>query len=202
MRTAAAGFRVHSGWCAMVALTLEDGRPEILFRGRLQLVEIFDYQFRQPYHTAVEMDGTKRRDFISQIRKTAENLASREVRRVQAELADRKIRLRTCGMLASSARPLPRLEKILASHPLLHTADGELFRDALMAAARRCKLSVLPVKEKEVMSEAAKAIGLTPAALRKRAKDLGRGLGAPWTQDQQYAALAAWIALSNRRKPR
>ncbi len=51
MKKAAVGFRVHSGWAAMVAASLENGMPVYLSRQRLQLVKIFSYKFRQPYHT-------------------------------------------------------------------------------------------------------------------------------------------------------
>lgn len=200
MSTAAVGFRAHSGWCAAVALTLEDGKPAVLLRERLQLVEIFNYQFRQPYHTAGKMDREKGRDFVVQMRQLAGDLAYRELRRIQADLVKRKARLRKCALLVASGRPLPAFEQIMASHPLLHTADGELFRDALVHAASRCKLSVLRVKEKEVVTEAAKLFRIPPAALLERAKQLGRGLGSPWSQDEKHAALAAWMALTNRSK--
>jgi hypothetical protein len=202
MSTAALGFRAHSGWCSVVALTLEHGKPVVLLRERLQLVEIFDYQFRQPYHTAEKMDRDQGRDFVAQMRRVSGDLAYQELRRVQEHLSKRKVRLRRCALLVASGRPLPAFEQIMASHPLLHTADGELFRDALEHAAIRCKLPVLRVKEKDVVSEAAKLFELTPAALLKRAKNMGRGLGAPWSQDEKYAALAAWMALSNGSKNR
>jgi len=32
------------------------------------------------------------------------------------------------ALLLASGRPLPKLETILASHALIHTADGEHFR--------------------------------------------------------------------------
>ncbi len=200
MSTAAVGFRAHSGWCVVVALTLEDQKPAVLLRERLQLVEIFDYQFRQPYHTAEKMEREKGRDFVAQMRQIAGDLAYRELRRMQAELAKRKVRLRKCALLVASGRAIPAFEQIMASHPLLHTADGELFRDAMVHAATRCKLPVLRVKEKDVVTEAAKLFGIPPLALLERAKQLGRGLGTPWSQDEKRAALAAWIALTKRSK--
>ncbi len=55
-----------------------------------------------------------------------------------------------CGVLLGAGRTLPTLEKILAAHPLLHTAEGEMFRDVLVAAARECGLPVLGTREKEL----------------------------------------------------
>ena len=37
--------------------------------------------------------------------------------------------------LFGQPRPLPSLERILSSHPLLHAAEGQLSRDAVAAAA-------------------------------------------------------------------
>src|SRR5215470_5143535 len=55
MKQAAVGFRTHSGWAAMVAVSLEKGEPVVLSRERVHLVEEFSYRFRQPYHTAEKM---------------------------------------------------------------------------------------------------------------------------------------------------
>ncbi len=55
MNRAAIGFRVHSGWAAMVAVSVEKGEPVILVRRKLLLVKTFSYTFRQPYHTAEKM---------------------------------------------------------------------------------------------------------------------------------------------------
>ncbi len=52
MKQAAVGFRVHSGWAAVVAVCVEKGAPVVLAKQRVHLVETFTYEFRQPYHTA------------------------------------------------------------------------------------------------------------------------------------------------------
>jgi hypothetical protein len=95
-----------------------------------------------------------------------------------------------CGLLLASGRPLPPLEKILASHPLLHTAEGELFRDALRAACRECGLPLTVVKERELFTRASERIERHVAAM-------GKGIGPPWRQDQKFAAAAAWLALAS-----
>src|ERR1700739_2994903 len=52
MKSAAIGFRPHSGWTAVVVLSLEQGEPVILVRERIHLVKVFNYSYRQPYYTA------------------------------------------------------------------------------------------------------------------------------------------------------
>src|SRR3974390_2150878 len=138
MNKAALGFRVHSGWTALVAVSLEEGKPIVLSRQRVHLVKIFSYTFRQPYHTAARMEREDARKFVDQVREEAENLAHHSISKVQDELSGLGYRLDRGALLLASGRPLPDLEKILLSHALIHTADGELFRGAVRAATSRC----------------------------------------------------------------
>ena len=64
MKSAALGFRAHSGWTALVALSLARGAPCVLARQRIHLVETFTYRFRQPYHTAKNLPLDEARAFI------------------------------------------------------------------------------------------------------------------------------------------
>jgi hypothetical protein len=196
MKNAAVGFRPHSGWTALVAVSLEKGEPVVLCRERVQLVETFSYKFRQPYHTAEKLPFERGREFISRVSLEARRLAHRALRGVQADLAKDGHRLIQCGLLLASGRPLPSLEKILASHALIHTADGELFREALSRASARCGVQMFRVREKELLEHAVQAFRLTEAALLRRVTEIGRPLGSPWSQDEKFAALAAWLALS------
>ena len=71
MKPAALGFRVHSGWTALVAISLEERFPIPLLRARPQLVATFTYEFRQPYHTAERKSFAEARNFIGRIRAEA-----------------------------------------------------------------------------------------------------------------------------------
>jgi hypothetical protein len=48
MKPAALGFRVHSGWTALIAVALEKNQPIILVRQRPHLVATFSYTFASP----------------------------------------------------------------------------------------------------------------------------------------------------------
>ena len=198
MKKAALGFRVHSGWSAIVAVSLEKSVPIVLRRQRAQLVETFSYTFRQPYHTGEKMGFADAGEFIANVRTEAERLAYRAVHAMQADLEKEGYRLDRGGLLLASGRPLPELQRILKSHALIHTADGELFREALRSASMRCGLQVTCTKERELLESCAQAFSLRSPAVLRRATELGRGLGAPWSQDEKYATLAAWLALSVR----
>jgi len=198
MKKAAVGFRVHSGWAAMVAVALEKSGPVLLYRERPHLVKIFSYSYRQPYHTAAKMPLEEARTFISQVRDEARGLARGALRRMQARVREAGYHLSHCGALAASGRALPNLEEILAAHPLIHTADGELFREAILQASERSGLKTERVKEKELLETARKILRKQPAALLRQTAEMGKAFGSPWSQDEKFATLAAWLALRSK----
>jgi hypothetical protein len=197
LKQAAIGFRVHSGWAAVVAVSLEKGEPVVLARQRVHLVETFTYEFRQPYHTAEKMLIGQAREFIARMQGEARRLAYRAIRELASRTQEQGVKLTRCGLLLASGRPLPALEKIVASHALIHTADGELFREALLHAGARCGLVDFRIREKELLDRAEDVLRLKSAALLRRVTELGRPFGSPWSQDEKFAALAGWIALAS-----
>jgi hypothetical protein len=134
------------------------------------------------------------RAFISGVRGEARRLAQAAIRRLQSEIPRQGYKLVRCGLLLASGRPLPALEKLLASHALIHTADGELFREAILHASGRCGLREFTIKEKELLDAARRTLRVKPAELLRRVTELGRPLGSPWSQDEKFATLAAWLA--------
>jgi hypothetical protein len=196
VKQAALGFRVHSGWAAVVAVGLEKGALSVLARERVHLVETFSYTFRQPYHTAEKMGVEEGREFISGVRREARGLAQGAIRRLQGEMPGQGYELTRCGLLLASGRPLPVLEKVLASHALIHTADGELFREAILHASGRCGLSEFTTRDKELLDVAGRKFHLRPAELLRRVAELGKEIGAPWSQDEKFATVVAWLALN------
>jgi hypothetical protein len=196
MKTAALGFRVHSGWASLIALALEKNQPIILARQRPHLVATFSYTFRQPYHTAEKMDLAEAQTFLDQQRDEARVLALSALRAAQTEVTQQGYKLTRAALLLASGRPLPELPKILASHSVIHTADGEFFREALLYACGRANLPVTKIKDRELLAAACATLRRKPPALTRFVNDLGKPLGSPWTQDEKSATLAAWLALA------
>jgi hypothetical protein len=195
MKPAALGFRVHSGWTSLIALALENNQPIVLSRQRPHLVATFSYTFRQPYHTAEKMDLTEAQTFLDQQRDESRVLALAALRFAQTEVAQQGYKLTRAALLLASGRPLPELRKILASHSIIHTADGEFFREALLHACARANLAVTKIKDRELLACASSTLRRKPAALTSTVADLGKALGSPWTQDEKFATLVAWLAL-------
>src|SRR5258707_189130 len=193
-KEAAIGLRVHSGWAAVVAVCLDKGAPVVLVKQRVHLVDTFTYEFRQPYHTAEKMLDGQAREFISRMQAEARRLAYRAIRELGSRTQEQGVKLTGCGLLLASGRPLPALDKILASHALIHTADGELFREAILHASARCGLRDFTIKEKELVDRAENILRLKCTVLMRRVTELGTPFGAPWSQDEKFATLAAWLA--------
>ena len=189
---------MHSGWAALVGLALGKNQPQVLVRTRAELVKTFTYKFRQPFHTAERMQLDQARVFISDMEDEAERLAQAAIQSIQLELQKKGYELAQYALILASAKPLPSLDRILASHALIHTADGELFRDALAHAAEKCNLARFTVKQRELVDTACKTLRLTPTTLAARLAALGKPIGPPWAQDEKFASLAAWLALTTK----
>lgn len=191
------GIRAHSGWAALVAVGGTPRSPEVLVRRRIELSDPAFVGSKQPYHAAEGKPLPTAANIINRCAADAGRLARRAFREVIDELDLAGYRAAACGLLLASGRPLPALPAILASHALIHTADGELFRDALAAASEDNGWPLTRVKEKEAWAAAAAGLRDPAAKLQRRVDALGRSLGPPWTRDQKLAALAGWLALAS-----
>jgi hypothetical protein len=198
MKQAAVGFRVHSGWSALVTVSLEKDGPIVLSRERVHLVETFIYKFRQPYHTAERMPLEKARAFVDASLVEAKRLADGALRSAQKELGNKGYELARGALLLASGRKLPDLESILRSHALIHTADGEHFREALRHSCADCGVEIGSFRERELLDRGVTTLRMKRDKLLRRLTELGTGFGSPWTQDEKYAALAAWLVLTEQ----
>jgi len=201
MKTAAVGLRVHSGWTSLVVVALEKEKPIILARQRPHLVQTFSYTFRQPYHTAATMSLGEAEEFLDGQRKESRRLACKTLRAAQHDVAQQGYTVTRAALLTASAQPLPELAKILAAHSLIHTADGEFFRDALFQACKACKMTVTRIKERELLTASTSRLRRKAPVLGKFLTKLGKPLGTPWSQDEKFASLAAWLTLVGRVSP-
>ena len=201
MKPASLGFRVHSGWSALVAISLEQGLPRVLLRERPHLVENFTFEFRQPYHTAKKKPVDEAGEFIARVQTEARGLAYRVVQLARESVRKHGYEIKHGALLAASGKPLPALPQILASHALIHTADGEMFREAVLHGCGKCGLETYAVKEKEVRERAGQTLRLSASELAGRLADLGRTCGPPWTQDEKLAVVAAWLAMLGPGEP-
>ena len=197
MGKAALGLRAHSGWAALVAVVGTRSSIEVVDRRRIELSASKTPGPKQPYHEAEGQKLDKARQIVARYSEEAGRLGVEALRAVRADLKGRGHEVIGCALLESSGRRLPELESILASHALIHSADGELFRDAIADAAEKNRLPLRRIKEKEAIGEAASRLRIEADELRRRVAALGKTVGPPWTQDQKLAAIVAWLALAS-----
>ena len=132
---------------------------------------------------------------VARCQKVSLKLATEAITTEMKTLAGQGFVARVCAVLQGRTRELPELERILSSHPLLHTAEGIFYRQVLISASEPTGMQVLQVPERELEVRLAAALHLPADRILPRLTALGRGLGSPWTADQKLAAGAAWLAL-------
>jgi hypothetical protein len=194
MKTAI-GLRARSGWATAVVVAEERGAVRVAMRERLVLADDALAGSVQPYHALVPLELREAERKLALFRRSSEALAREAVASLVKRAGGEP---RSCGILQSSARPLPDLARILAAHPLVHAAEGEFFRDALREACDHAGLAVVGVKEKEAWERASSELRVPLAALERRVTEMGATVGRPWRADEKLATLAAWLALRSR----
>ncbi len=199
---AALGVRAHSGWAALVAVAGSARELAVVERCRLVTADPALPGSKQPFHAAEGWELTKAADYLERCTARSRELARQAFRSVISDLKKRGYKVAGCGVLLGSSKTLPPLASILAAHPLIHTAEGQLFREVIIHAGRRSRLPVTGVKERELFPQAAARLRLPARTLQNRIAALGQDLGPPWTQDQKLAALVAWLALASAKKTR
>jgi hypothetical protein len=179
----------------MAVVTGPPRSPSVIDRRRIGLIK--PGIPRQPYHAAERMELKAAEKLIRRCTDTARLLAREAVGAAIRDLRKKGYEVVGSGLLLASGQPLPGFAATLASHALIHTAEGELFREALLHASERHCLPVTRVKEREIFAQAAAELGLRVESLPARLNDLGRPLGPPWRQDEKLAALVAWLAVAS-----
>ena len=187
------GLKAHSGWAALVVLGKRDGEFVLVDRQRVELVE--EEWAKQPYHAAEELKPDAARKLVKRGIDAAFRIATREMRAALKRERERKNDVVGCAVLVGNPMPEWSVEEILAVHFRMHQAEGVLFRDALVHAARKCELEVIEVPEKTLLTYAEKALKKPGADLTQIIASIGKLAGPPWGKDQKEAALAALVAL-------
>jgi len=169
----ALGLVPHTGWAWLVRVTGTRAKPVVAARERVVACDVLDGQL---YHLAAERTRD-RESFVVNRRAQAVELATAALR---AHASDA-----TAACVVGQVAALPPVETIVASHPLIHGAEGELWRAIFAEAAAALGLAVTRADANSVRKK--------PEATFLA--DGKRSLGAPWTREVQDAALAARAVL-------
>jgi hypothetical protein len=164
---AAVGISVHTGWGACVVVAGSLRKPQVLAN---EVVRVLDDSKRFCFHRAADMDRAEVRRWLADVRKEALANARRALRRLLSEDV-------CIGAVVAKHGEIDDLDRVLAAHPRIHSAEGFFYRDVFRDAS--------PIPWRIVPPST-----LDPTRVGKLA-------GPPWGRDQRVAALAAWAALDD-----
>lgn len=202
MKRAAIGIRAHSGWAAVVVVTGNVEVSEILDRQRISVVEPGARGATQPYHFAKGLPLKDAEDHLAACAKAARLLAAKGLQAITQSARKSGYEITQCGILTASGRALLPLAQTLGSHAMIHTAEGEFFRNAFADACDDLGLIVSKLRERELFDRASTELRFTAPQLNSHLAKLGHKLGPPWTQDEKTATLAALLLLSHNANSR
>ena len=186
------GLKARTGKAALVAVAGDVRQPQLFERSQVQLLPDGAWA---PYHAAAGLDPADARESVTRSIASAHELAASGIREAARRVAEAGHELCGCAVLVGTGMPSWSVGEILAVHVRMHKAEGELFRDVLVAGVRACDLELTTLPVMSALEDAARMLGLTRARLDAHVAALGKEAGPPWGKDQKEAAAAALVAL-------
>jgi hypothetical protein len=192
--TAAVGFRVKSGWAAVVLLTGPVRSPQVHDVARIDLSDPRLPETRQPYHAAMgklEADTPTVNQRVRVVRRVAEE----SIRRLLGSYHRRGYRIR-CASLVVGSEIDPA--SIPNPHIRAHAFEGQLFRLVVEDALHAHDIRTAIFLERDAFANAAAQLKKSSDDVRRTIQGLGRSTDGPWRAEQKLAALGAWLALCHK----
>ena len=189
---AALGFRPHTYWTAIVALTGRPDAPRVIERRRIEFAA-GDEQF--VYHQAAEVDLAEAGSLIARVGAATEANAASEIGNLIADLQGDGVSVRIAAVPTGRAKRPEKLEDILRAHSRIHAAEGDFYRDVVAAACGVVGLEVRRVVERDLPARVCGLLRVDGSSLEARLKEMGAVLGPPWSEDYKLATQAAWLCL-------
>ncbi|HEU5247097.1 MAG TPA: hypothetical protein VFU09_08415 [Candidatus Udaeobacter sp.] len=191
---AALGFRVKSGWAAVVLLSDAIDSPSLCDN---RVIDLSDPQFpetRQPYHAAfgkLEMDAkkTNRRAGIVQ------RVTKQSITKLLAAYQRKGYAITRASLVVGS-----QLDPATIANPHIraHALEGQLFRSALEQALNAHGIRTATLLERDAYDTASTQLKKSSVDVRRTIQNFGRFTDGPWRAEQKLAALAAWFALCHK----
>jgi hypothetical protein len=167
---------------------------------RVELLPPGDVIPRFVFHRAAELPSAEAANLVQRAEAASKELTAIALQEVLEHL--RSLDRTVCAAgIGTGSRPVPAdLADVLRSHPMIHSAEGALFRRAIISACERCGLAVISIGNREIWAETASAWKVTEAGLRKQIDGLRESEGAPWGSDEKTATAFALLSLKKRRR--
>ncbi len=172
----AIGVATRTGSAVAVAVSGFAGTPRFMARREMRLVPVG--LPAQPFHAAAGLDLTSAGEMIGEVERRVEETAVAGLHAVADGLPAAAAVIGVAVTVKAVSLP-GRLEDVMRSHAWMHAAEGVLYREPTLAAARRCGWAAHAV---EVSS-------LPPA--EQAQSTLGWAAGHPWRRIEKDAARVA-----------
>jgi hypothetical protein len=193
-QTAGLGFRVKSGWAAVVLLTDTAHSVQLSDVSRIELCDPRLPETRQPYHAAMgklETDSTK----LGRRERVVRSISQQSLTRLLTDYRQKGFRInRAAFVVGSQIDPA----KIANPHIRAHALEGRLFRSAVAETLQDHEICTEVLLERDAYPSVAARLKRSSDDLKRAIQDLGRSAptkGRPWRAEQKLAALAALFAL-------
>jgi len=170
-------FGVSTRTGSAVIIALAGTRPHPGFAGRWDVRMLPPEVEPQAYHAAADMTGPGAEELIKQTEQAAE--AGGAAAMLAAEGSLRAGRVVAVAVVVKAVSVPANVTHVLRSHAWMHAAEGVLYREAMLAAARK----------RGWTAHAVDSAGLTD--LRDELEPIGRAAGRPWRRIEKDAAAAA-----------
>src|SRR5262245_34798275 len=181
----ALGFKARTGRAILVAVGLEPAEPQLIERTEIALLPEGAFA---PYHAAQGLKLNEAQRIVEKSVLAAHRLAHRAIRDAVERVINSGHAVQGCGILVGTGMPAWTTEEILAAHVRMHKAEGELFRNVLIAGGRALKLELTMLPAKSCFDAAAARVGMPRVRLQALISALGRQAGPPWGEHQKEAA--------------
>jgi hypothetical protein len=193
-QTSGLGFRVKSGWTAVVLLTDTAHSLRLSDVNRIELCDPRLPETRQPYHAAtgkLETDSTK----VNQRERVVRSISQQSLTRLLKGYQQKGFRIRRAVLVMGR-----QIDPANISNPHIraHALEGRLFRSAVAEALQDHEIRTEVLLERDAYPSVAARLKQSSDDVKRAIQDLGRSApakGGPWRAEQKLAALAALFAL-------
>lgn len=197
MDQAALGFRVKSGWAMAVLLAGPASAPKVIDRRRVELADPAVPESIQPFHAGLELPKAAGKRTVARLIKCVEQSSARSIAELIEHCQASGHRLGGAGIVVGSTVDP---QTIRNDHIRAHAEEGRLFRVVIENALRLSRLKSSVIREKDLMSEGTKVLGISERKLRVDLTTMGKAVEGSWRAEEKAATLAAWIELIQRAK--
>jgi hypothetical protein len=193
-QTAALGFRVKSGWAAVVLLTRQKDGPQLADVKRVEMSDPRLPETRQPYHASMGKLETDSR-ILNQRERLVRCIAQESLGTLLTSYQQKGYRISRAALVVGS-----QIDPTIIANPHIraHAFEGQLFRSAVEQTLVSHEIRTDVFLECDAYTHVAARLQQSSNHVKRAIQDLGRSIPAksgPWRAEQKLAALAALLAL-------